>query len=361
MSLTRVNIEQALPLLDRYDAIIDARSESEFAEDHLPGAVNWPTLNDAQRHEIGTEYKQVSAFDARKHGAVMAARNIAAHIEREAAPLPRGWRPLVYCWRGGQRSGSLALVLGQIGFDVQVLDGGYRLFRRQVIADLDSWPARHEWRVLCGRTGSGKSRLLQALARAGAQVLDLEQMAEHRGSVLGALPHGQPSQKHFETRLWTALRGLDPAKPVFVESESRTIGRLRVPEALLARMRASACIAVDMPMEARIDLLMADYANHLVDVDGLCERLAALREVRGAAVIERWHALARGGAMRELVRELLDEHYDPIYLRSMARNFARFDSARPCALKDGEEAALGVAVRELLPNGPTDQGSDLRE
>lgn len=359
MSLTPV--DAATAVATGYDAVIDVRSPSEFAEDHLPGAVNWPVLDDAERARVGTLYVQVSPHEARKLGAALVSRNIAAHIERHVLALPREWRPLVYCWRGGQRSGSLALVLSQIGFRVAQLSGGYKAFRAVVREQLETLPDTLRYVVLCGRTGSGKSRLLQALARAGAQVLDLEQLAEHRGSVLGALPQGQPSQKHFETRLWTALRGLDPAKPVFVESESRTIGRLRVPEALLARMRASACIAVEMPMQARIDLLMADYANHLVDVNGLCERLAALREVRGTTVIERWHALARGGAMRELVRELLDEHYDPIYLRSMARNFARFDNASPCALQDGEEAALGVAVRELLPNGPTDQGSDLRE
>lgn len=361
MSLTRIGLDQALAALDGYDAIIDARSESEFAEDHLPGARNWPTLNDAERHRIGTEYKQVSAFDARKQGAVLAARNIAAHLEREADALPRGWRPLVYCWRGGQRSGALSMVLGQIGFEVHVLDGGYRAFRRHVIDDLEAWPARFEWRVLCGRTGTGKSRLLGALVLAGAQVLDLEQMAEHRGSVLGALPQGQPSQKHFETRLWDKLRRLDPARPVYVESESRTIGRLRVPEALLVQIRAAHCIAVDMPVEARIDLLMADYAHHLRDVEGLCDRLSALRELRGAAVIDRWHGLARTGAMRELVRELLDTHYDPIYLRSMARNFQCFAQAQACRLTDGESATLAAAARELLPSDPVEQGSDLRE
>jgi tRNA 2-selenouridine synthase len=348
VSLQRVTAAEAAGALDRFDAVIDARSESEFALDHLPRAVNWPTLDDQQRHRVGTEYKQISAFDARKHGAIMAARNIAAHLEREADRLPRGWRPLVYCWRGGQRSGALALVLGQVGFEVSVLEGGYRAFRKQVLADLDQLPLALNFQVLCGRTGSGKSRLLETLAGAGAQVLDLEALAAHRGSVLGGLPGGQPGQKRFETTLWDALRHFDAARAVFVESESRTIGRLRLPEALLLRMRASACTSVEMPRDARIELLLADYRHLVDDAAALCERLDALRELRGHAVIDRWQTLARSGQMRELVGELLDQHYDPIYLRSMARNFARFETAEPLTLADGEAASLQAAAQALL-------------
>ena len=349
MSVTKVPVTEALAALDRYDAVIDARSESEYALDHLPRAVNWPTLTDEQRHLVGTEYKQVSAFEARKRGAAMAARNIAAHIEREAMDLPRGWRPLVYCWRGGQRSGSLALVLGQIGFDVQLIDGGYREFRRAVIAQLETLPAPLDFRVLCGKTGSGKSRLLAALAEAGAQVLDLEGLAQHRGSVLGALPGApQPSQKRFETLLWDTLRRLDPARPVFVESESRTVGRLRLPEALLERVRAAPCIVVEMPLEARVQLLMEDYAHHVTDTEGLCERLQVLREARGNAIVDRWQAAARAGHIVEVVHDLLTEHYDPIYLRSMARNFHHFEGAPVAHAADGSPPTLRTLARSLL-------------
>lgn len=243
MPVLTITADEALGRLDDFDAIVDARSPAEFAEDRLPGAVNWPTLDDGERQVVGTIYKQTSPFDARKLGAAMASRNIATHIERELADKARDWQPLVYCWRGGQRSGSLALVLGQIGFRVHLLAGGYRAFRKSVIAALETLPAALELRVICGTTGSGKSRLLAALAGAGAQVLDLEGLACHRGSVLGLAPGDeQPGQKAFETRLWHALRGLDPARPVFVESESRQVGRLRVPDALLQRMRAGACL-----------------------------------------------------------------------------------------------------------------------
>ena len=199
MPLATITAADAIARLDTFDTIIDARSESEYAEDRLPGAVNWPSLTDAQRHLVGTEYKQVSAFDARKHGAVLVARNVAAHIEREVIDKPKDWKPLVYCWRGGKRSASLALVLDQIGFKVQLLEGGYREYRRAIVADLDRLPLGLDYRVVCGKTGSGKTRLLAALREQGAQVLDLEALANHRGSVLGLVPGSpQPGQKQFD-------------------------------------------------------------------------------------------------------------------------------------------------------------------
>jgi tRNA 2-selenouridine synthase len=355
MPLHRVDIGQAIARLAAYDAVVDARSPAEFAEDHLPGAANWPTLDDEQRRLVGTQYKQVSAFEARKRGAALAARNIAAHIERELPGTPRQWKALVYCWRGGQRSGALAHVLAQIGFAIDVLDGGYREFRRRVVADLERAGDGLALQVVCGTTGTGKSRLLAALARAGTQVLDLEALAMHRGSVLGALPQApQPSQKHFETRLWDSLRGFDRARPVFVESESRTIGRLRLPEALLARMRAAACVRIEMPLAARIALLVEDYAHLVRDPDLLCDRLASLREARGAAVVERWCALAREGRIEELVGDLLADHYDPIYQRSMARNFEQFERARVVDASDGDAATLDRVAATMLPVAPHD-------
>lgn len=352
MGVHRLSAADAIARLSGFDAVIDARSESEFAEDHLPGAVNWPVLNDAERHAIGFEYKQVSPFAARKRGAAIAARNIAQHIEQRVQPLPQGWRPLVYCWRGGQRSGSLSLVLGQIGFSVQVLEGGYQAFRRHVLAELEPLAERFDFRVLCGRTGSAKSRLLGALAEAGAQVLDLEALACHRGSVLGPLPgRPQPSQKAFETALWQALRALDPARPVFAEGESRLIGRLRVPERLTERLRAARCVEVRLPLPARVDFLLDDYAHFVTDTDAFCERLSALREQRGAAVVERWQAQARAGALPEVVEELLTQHYDPGYARSMERNYRGFADAQPLELPGWDAATLAAAAQGLAAAG----------
>lgn len=349
MGLKRIGADEALPALAGFDAIVDARSESEHAEDHLPGAVNWPVLNDAERALVGTEYAQISAFDARKRGAALAAINIARHVQQHVLPLPRSWRPLVYCWRGGQRSGSLAMVLSEIGFAVTVLDGGYRAFRRAVMAELELLPARLHFTVLAGRTGSAKSRLLQALAQAGAQVLDLEALARHRGSVLGLVPGDrQPSQKAFETALWRALSALDPARPVFAEGESRTIGRLRLPEALLLRLRGAPVRQVQMPLSARVDFLLDDYAHFVADVDAFCARLEVLRDLRGAETITRWQALAHGGDGHTLVRELLELHYDPVYTKSMRRHFAQFDAAQPVELADAAPATLAAAARALI-------------
>src|SRR5204862_3856228 len=165
----RPDSQVATPLayaeLAAFDAVLDARSPAEFAEDHLPLATNVPVLDDAERALVGTVYKQQSAFEAKRIGAPLVARNIARAIEERFAGKPRDWKPLVYCWRGGGRSGALVHVLRQVGWDARRLDGGYKAFRRQVVTDLEALPERFDFRVVCGATGSGKSRLLEALAR----------------------------------------------------------------------------------------------------------------------------------------------------------------------------------------------------
>ena len=349
MPLSSVDATSALARLAEFDAVIDARSESEYALDRLPGAVNWPSLNDAERAAVGTEYKQVSPFAARKHGAALVARNVAAHLERHVLQQPREWQPLVYCWRGGQRSGALATVLAQIGFRVHVLAGGYQSYRRAVVAELASMPARFDFRVICGPTGSGKSRLLGALAAQGAQVLDLEALANHRGSVLGLVPGTvQPSQKQFDSRIRQALGQLDANRPVFVESESKKIGDLRVPEALIERMRAAPCIWLELALPARVELLIADYAFFVADAPVFCARLDALRPLRGNEVVAGWQAAARGGDARRVVGELLSQHYDPIYRQSMHRNFAGVAAPLASLGWDGSEASLADAAAQAI-------------
>jgi len=350
MAIRRIAAAEALSRAAAFDAVIDARSPAEFALDRLPGSINWPVLDDEQRARVGTEYVQVSPFTARVVGAALVARNIAAHVERELPGKARSWKPLVYCWRGGQRSGALATVLDAIGFPVHLLDGGYQAFRTHVRQELETLPTVFDWHVLCGRTGSAKSRLLKALAEQGAQVVDLEALACHRGSVLGPLPgQPQPSQKAFDTALWHALRGLDPARPVFVEGESRTVGRLRVPERLIEALRAAPVIQVQMPLRARVDFLLDDYVHFVDDIEAFCDKLHALRDLRGAAVIECWQQMARTGALPAVVQELLEQHYDPIYERSMARNFTHYAQARPLALADASPASLKQAAATLLP------------
>jgi tRNA 2-selenouridine synthase len=348
MPLVSITATEAIQRLESYDTIIDARSESEYAEDRVPGAVNWPSLNDEERHIVGTEYKQVSAFAARKRGAAMVSRNIARHIEREVMDKPREWQPLVYCWRGGQRSGALSLVLSQIGFKVHIVEGGYREYRRAVMADLEQLPGRFRYRVLCGKTGSGKSRLLAALREQGAQVLDLEALANHRGSVLGLVPGSpQPSQKQFDSRVWQTLRGFEAEHEVWVESESKKVGELRVPPGLVEQMRVAPCVRVELGIDERVQLLMEDYDFFVKDVEAFCERLDALRALRGNETVKAWQAAAREGRIAEVVRELLERHYDPVYSHSMQRNFSGFDEAPVAEPASRQPSALQEVARQL--------------
>ncbi|MES2228418.1 MAG: tRNA 2-selenouridine(34) synthase MnmH [Pseudomonadota bacterium] len=347
--LLTINATDALDRLAEFDTLIDARSESEYALDRLPGALNWPSLTDAQRIVVGTEYVQASPFLAKKRGAAMVARNIASHLEREVLDKPKDWRPLVYCWRGGTRSGALALVLDQIGFRVHRLEGGYQAYRRAVIAALETLPARFEYRVICGSTGAGKSRLLQVLRAQGAQVLDLEALANHRGSVLGLVPgQPQPGQKQFDSRVWDALRRFDPARPVYVESESRKVGDLRVPPALIEHMRAARCIRLDLALDARVRLLLEDYDFFVADTAAFCARLDALRTIRGHETVNAWQEAARAGRTAEVVRDLLVAHYDPIYAQSMQRNFAGTSALHLDLAWDGSAASLQAAAAAAL-------------
>ena len=352
MPVVNIAAADALARLAEFDTVVDARSEDEYAEDRLPGAVNWPSLNNEERRIVGTEYKQVSPFVAQKRGAALVARNIASHIERDVLDKPKDWKPLIYCWRGGKRSGSLAGVLGQIGFRVHLLEGGYREYRRAVIVALDELPKHFDYRVICGTTGSGKSRLLQLLAARGAQVLDLEALANHRGSVLGLVPGSpQPGQKQFDSRLWDSLRGFDPARPVYVESESKKVGDLRVPERLIEHMRAAPCIRLDLSLQARVALLMQDYHFFVKDTAAFCERLDALRVLRGNEVVKGWQEAARAGRTEEVVRELLVQHYDPIYLQSIERNFAGYAAPRAAPEWDGSDAGLDSTATQVLTAG----------
>jgi len=335
--------------LHTFDAIIDARSPAEFAEDRLPGAWNCPVLDDAERVRVGTMYAQESPFEARKVGAALVARNIARHLETRFAGYPRSWRPLIYCWRGGQRSGAMTLVLRQIGWDARQLGGGYRAFRRSVVADLEVLPALHRFHVVCGPTGSGKSRLLRALAAQGAQVLDLEDLAAHRGSLLGDIPAApQPSQKAFETRLWSALRGFDARRPVFVEAESKRIGRLRVPETLILRMRASACLRVKSATPVRVDLLLDEYAHFLRAPASLTTILDSLVPLHGHEVVRQWQRWIEAADWPTLVGDLLSRHYDPAYSRSVDAHFPGFVDAEEvtvAGLTDYDRIAAALAGR----------------
>ena len=335
--------------LDAFDEVIDVRSPAEFALDHVPNAVNCPVLDDAERARVGTLYKQVSPFDARKIGAALVSKNIARHIDEQFRGRDRGWRPLVYCWRGGQRSAAMAHVLRQVGWDAATLEGGYRAYRREVMAQLEETPQLFRFKVVCGATGSGKSRLLAALAAQGAQALDLERLARHRGSLLGELPGDpQPSQKMFDSLVWSALKGLDPARPVFVEAESKKIGQLQVPAQLLERMREGECLRLEVPATERVRFLIEEYRHFLEEPAALKEKLQCLTSRHGHAVIDRWLAQTDSRAWGELVADLLVTHYDPSYLRAATQNYLHYDEAQALSLERLDEAGMAHAAAELL-------------
>jgi tRNA 2-selenouridine synthase len=331
-----------------FDTIIDARTPSEFAEDHVPGAISAPVLDDAERAEVGTLYKQVSPFEAKKVGGALVARNVASHVEKLWKHKEKSWKPLVYCWRGGKRSGAMAHILREIGWNAQTLPGGYKAYRRWVVQELEKIPFDFSLIVVHGPTGSGKSRLLFALRAAGAQVLDLEHLAAHRGSVLGGLPdRPQPSQKMFESLLLHELARLDPKRPVYVEGESKKIGQLQVPEALIARMRASPCVRLETDSDARVTLLLEEYEFFLRDHASLFAQLDCLVALHGRERIAEWKALAERGAWREFVARLLAEHYDPAYRRSSQKNFILLPGARALRIASAADRAFQDAARAL--------------
>ncbi len=352
MSLTLVPAAALIGRLAEFDTVIDARSEDEFALDHLPGALSWPTLNNAERIFIGTTYKQVNAFEAKKRGAALAAKNIAAHIEREVIDKAKTWKPLCYCWRGGKRSGSLALILDQIGFKVTLVEGGYKAFRAAMVLDTARLVSRLNWQVVCGTTGSGKTRLLQALALQGAQVLDLEALANHRSSVLGGIPGvAQPSQKRFDMLVWDKLRGFDPARPVFVESESKKVGNVAIAQDLMDAMRDSPCLNLVLHADDRVKLLLEDYQFFVDDTALFCDRLAVLTVQRGKAVVSAWQASVHAGDIEPVVRDLLTQHYDPVYLQSIERNFSQYSNAPLISPANHSLAAFSALAGQLLGEG----------
>lgn len=329
-----------------FDAIIDVRSPAEYAEDHIPGAISMPVLSDAERAIVGTIYKQESPFKARKVGAALVARNAAHHIETQLMGHDGGWRPLVYCWRGGQRSGSFAAILQQIGWRAEVLAGGYRTWRRHVVASLYDTTLPFRVIRLDGYTGTAKTEVLQRVAALGGQVLDLEGLACHRGSILGDVVGAQPAQKGFETSLVAAFAGFDPQRPLLVEAESARIGTLRLPPALWVAMRQATRIVLAAEQVARARFLAGIYADLMADPAGLSRRLNGLRALAGHAVVDDWLAMLEAGQAEGLAASLIALHYDPAYAR-----LRQGDTTAIIAQIDGGDlgdAALDRAAQAVL-------------
>jgi len=343
-----------VPDIARFDAIIDARTPAEFAQDHIPGAINCPVLSNAQRVQIGTIYKQVSPFEAKRLGAAMVSANLAHHLHETFSDKPAHWKPLIYCWRGGLRSGSMVTWLRLVGWDAQQLAGGYKAFRSHVVEQLDTLVPQLKLRVLCGATGSAKTRLLHALQQQGEQVLDLERLACHKGSLLGGLPGvAQPSQKYFETQLHQQIAGLDLARPVYVEGESPKIGRVALPLVLVQHMRQACVLEVQATAAARLAYLLADYAYLGDNAQELADKLGFLKELQGRERVGRWQAWALEGSLSPLFEELMALHYDPQYERSQSRHFSQWSQRQSIAASDLSPAAIDQLARALRSKPPS--------
>lgn len=326
------------------DTIIDVRAPSEFAEDHLPGAINMPVLNDAERAEVGTIYTQDSPFNARKIGGALVAQNTARHLRTKLADRDGSWQPLVYCWRGGQRSGAFSTILDQVGWRVRILKGGYQSYRRQIVRMLYDTPLPHRIVVIEGGTGTAKTALLHHLAEAGAQMIDLEGLAAHRGSLFGGISTEQPAQKMFESNLGAALTGLDPDKVTFVEAESSKIGERLIPPSLWEVMSKAPRVQITAPLDARSQFLCTAYRDLTEDEAHLGQLIDRLRPYHATEKIEAWHANAKAGDFEGLARDLMAEHYDPRYAKSAARR-PRASDIIPLADLNAE--TLATTARKL--------------
>jgi tRNA 2-selenouridine synthase len=344
--------------LKDFSVLIDARSPAEYALDHLPGAINCPVLDDEERRIVGTTYVQVSAFEARKIGGAMVARNIARHLDELFRDKPKDWRPLIYCWRGGMRSGSFVNWLRLVGWDAQQLKGGYKAWRAHVVDEIARIAPQLELRVPCGPTGSAKTRVLQALRAMGEQVLDLEDLAAHRGSVLGGVPgREQPSQKGFETQLMQQLSGFDVTRRVWIEAESRRIGRITVPEPLLQRLRESPVVEIAATPEARLAYLLRDYAWLGDDRQAFADKLGTLRELLPKEVLAQWQAWALAGELPPLFEALMAQHYDPLYARSQGRHLQELGGAQRVECSDLSDAGIAALARRISATAPVASGS----
>ena len=331
-----------------FDAVIDARSPAEFAIDHIPGAVNYPVLNDEERVIVGTLYKQQGAFEARRVGGAFVAANLAKHLQGPLADRPARWKPLIYCWRGGMRSGAMVTWLRMVGWDAQQLQGGYKSWRRHVIDLIETLAPQLPLRVLCGPTGSAKTRILQALAERGEQVLDLEGFASHKGSLLGNLPGiEQPSQKRFETLIAEKLEQFDLSRPVYLEGESAKIGRIGLPLVLVSHLHKAPVIEVRATESARLSFLLRDYAYLGDEPDALADKLGWLKELHGNVVISRWQEWARTKELSPLFEELMLRHYDPHYERSQSNHFVQWPQRQVLETDDLSDAGIAKLAQQV--------------
>ena len=339
------------------DDIIDVRSPSEYSLDHIPGAINLPVLNDDERQLVGWTYKNESSFKAKKIGASLVAKNIAHHIDTMLSLKTENWSPVIYCWRGGKRSGSMSLIFRNIGWRARQLAGGYKSFRRHVVTEISTLSPALSYIVICGLTGTAKTDLIEAIQSQGGQTLNLEALAHHRGSLLGYDPHSaQPSQKNFETQIWRRIKQFEIKKPVFIESESKKIGDLRVPEELINTVRQGTCVNIQVNLNARTNYLKETYDHLVKNPSLLTSQLEKLRSRHGNRIIESWLDLITNNQWDKLVQDLLKKHYDPSYIKSMSTNFKHMSQAKEYSL----DTILSDTVRSLANKILADHTTNLK-
>jgi tRNA 2-selenouridine synthase len=318
--------------------VVDVRSPQEFAQGHIPGAHNLPLFSDEERAQVGTCYKQAGRRAAVQLGLELVGPKLAS-LARSLSELIDGEAPLrLHCWRGGMRSGSVAWLAATLDLPVVLLEGGYKAYRRWVLATFEQpWPLL----VLGGRTGTGKTDLLLALQEQGAAVVDLEGLAHHRGSSFGGLglPE-QPSTEHYENRLAMALQALQGRRPIWLEAESAQVGRCRIPNGLWRQMGEAPAVEILRPLPERVEQLVAVYGSQgQAPLREATERIARrLGPQRTAAALEAIDRSDWAGACLQML-----DYYDRCYDHELSR---RESPVRACFDLAGMEPT--VAALRLL-------------
>jgi tRNA 2-selenouridine synthase len=353
MSISYQSFEQTSNWQDTsWDAIIDVRSPREFALDHIPNSINLPVLYDDEHQLVGRLHKTLGSFEAKVHGAHLVCKNIAEHIDQFWAKKQRRFRPLIYCARGGQRSASMATILGRIGWRVHVLKGGYKHFRKDIVGELETLPQRFRWIVLQGKTGSAKTLVLQALAAVGAQIIDLEDLANHRGSLLGQYPGtNQPKQRFFESRIHHSLVSYKQEQEIYVEAESSKVGNLHLPKSIWEAMSDAQRIEIEVPASERVRYLVESYQYLTTNPELFSPLFETMNRRHGHGAAHTCYDLRRAQNWTALARELLKVHYDPAYERTTKRrdtkNIMSFDLS-----SIGDDAIHRLAL-EIVQNAPS--------
>lgn len=310
---TIISLEEALQLDN--PIFIDMRSPVEYAAGRIPGAVNIPLFNDEERSRVGTVYKMTGPEAAKQLGLNLVSTKLPDIVKNIRGHYKSGRMVVVYCWRGGMRSKAVVSILELMGIPARQLVGGYKNYRRHVLDSLENFPGMPPVVVLCGSTGVGKTRLLDLLIQRGLPVIDLEKLANHRGSVFGQVGLGRPATAHnFDTALLCELERLRSKPYILVECESKRIGNVYLPDVLYQAMRRGRKILARAGVETRVTRLIEEYHDICRDQqEAIIASLKSLEKRLGAAKTDKLLDAYAAGQVREMVRTLLLDYYDPLY------------------------------------------------